>query len=167
MLKRLAARVQRGVTVVELLVAVGIVAIGASLAAPGVATMIGNRKVQGAAQNIIDGLNQARTEAVRRNAAVRFTLEATGWTLTQVNSGSTVQSFASSDWSSLLVTNTGGPSVTFLPTGVLQSGGVQLSQVTVASTAGELRTRRVNVFGGGLIRMCDPAVTTADDPRGC
>ena len=166
MLSRLGLRLQRGFTAVELLVALTVLAIGASLAAPNIVSIIANRKVQAAAQSILDGLNQARAEAVRRNAPVRFTLRVDGWTLTQAASGDVLQSATSADWTSLVVTGAGGASVTFLPTGLLQAGA-QLSQVEVAGTAPEGRTRRINVFGGGLIRMCDPAVTTADDPRRC
>lgn len=146
--------------------AVAVLAVGASLAAPGAATLLANRKVQGAAQSILDGLHQARIEALRRNAPVRFTLAGTGWSLTQVSSGDALRSFASSEWSSLAISASGGSSVTFLPTGLLQSGG-QMSQVAVASPVGDTRSRRINIFGGGLIRMCDPAITVADDPRKC
>ena len=161
-------RRQRGFTLTELLVAVSVVGIGAMLAAPGASTMITNRKVQGAAQSILDGLNTARLEAVRRNTPVRFAMNADGrgWTITQVGSGDTLQAFSSSDWSGLALTTTPASNVTFLPTGLLQTG-TQLSQVTVAAPVNEARTRRVNVFGGGLIRMCDPDVSADNDPRRC
>ncbi|AEG92315.1 GspH/FimT family pseudopilin [Ramlibacter tataouinensis] len=159
----------RGVTLIELLTVVAILAIGATLAAPGASQMLTNRKVQGAAQSILDGLNHARAEAVRRNAAVRFTMRAdgTGWEVTRVTPGETLQSYASTDWLGLTLSYTDAVrSVTFLPTGLLNPG-TQLSQVTISGAAADSRTRRVNVFGGGLIRMCDPAVTTAADPRRC
>lgn len=163
MLKRL----QCGFTIAELLVVVAVVAVGATLAAPGASQMIANRRVQGAAESILDGLNGARTEAVRRNAPVRFTLGADGWTIALVSSGDTLQAFRTGDWGGLSVAPAGGVNaVTFLPTGLLQAG-TQLSQVTVTSTASDSRSRRVNVFGGGLIRMCDPDMAVADDPRRC
>lgn len=159
-------RPRRGFTLVELIVTVAVLAVGASLAAPGAAALLANRKVQGAAQSILDGLHQARGEALRRNAPVQFTLGGTGWTLTQLGSGDTLQSFASTDWSSLAITPTGGSNVTFLPSGLVQTG-THLSQVVVTSPVDDSRSRRINVFGGGLIRMCDPGVTSADDPRRC
>lgn len=161
-------RRQHGFTLVELLVTVTVVALGVMLAAPGASSMITNRKVQGAAQSILDGLNIARVEAVRRNAPVRFAMNADGrgWTVTHVGSGDTLQSFTSSDWSGLALTATPASGVTFMPTGLLQTG-TQLSQVTVAAPVTDTRTRRVNVFGGGLIRMCDPEVSAANDPRRC
>lgn len=160
---------QRGFTLTELLVTVAILAVGATLVAPGASQMMANRRVQGAAQNILDGLNQARAEAVRRNAPVRFSLhpEGNGWSLVQTSSGDTLQSFKTTDWSSLVIEPAGAASsVTFLPNGLRQAG-TQLSQVTISSPAGDSAVRRINVFGGGLVRMCDPGITAADDPRRC
>lgn len=161
---------QAGFTLVELVVVLTMLAVGAALAFPGVAQMISNRQVQSAAESIITGLNQARTEAVRRNAPVSFSLRADrlGWTVQLVSSGDTLLAAGDPAWSTLTITSAGSAnSVTFLPTGLRQSAGTQLSEVTVASVVNDSRTRRVNVFGGGLIRMCDPAVTEAADPRRC
>ena len=160
---------RRGFTLIELLVAVVVLAVAVTLAAPGAMQMVAKRKVQQAAQSILDGLIQARTEAVRRNAAVSFTLrsDGIGWTVTQVSSGDTLRSHSSGDWASLQMISAGAVnSVTFLPTGLLQ-GGTQLSQLDVSSSAAASAQRRINVFGGGLIRMCDPTVAAADDPRRC
>jgi type IV fimbrial biogenesis protein FimT len=160
---------QGGFTLAELLVTVTIVALGATLAAPGAMTMIANRKVEGAAQSIIDGLNTARGEAVRRNRQVSFAINADhkGWTIQQVSPSETLQTHSSPEWGQMVLTTTPVGTVTFLPTGLRQSSGSQLAQVEVSSTVGEGRTRRINIFGGGLIRMCDPAATAADDPRKC
>jgi type IV fimbrial biogenesis protein FimT len=158
-----------GFTLVELLVTLAVLAVAATLAAPGVTQMIAKRKVQGAAQSILDGLNQARAEAVRRNAPVRFALrpDGIGWTLTQVSSGDTLRAYSSADWANLLLASAdAATSVTFLPTGLLQ-GGTQLSRLTVSSPGVEAASRRINVFGGGMIRMCDPAITADGDPRRC
>ena len=160
----------RGFTVVELLVVVAIVAVGASLAVPGVAQMIANRKVQTVAESIVNGLNLARTEAVRRNTAVNFTLrgDGLGWTVAQVSSGTTLQSFSDPAWNGVSIASTGSAdTATFLATGLRQTGGSQLSELTVASNVHDSRIRRINLFGGGLIRMCDPAIGAADDPRRC
>jgi type IV fimbrial biogenesis protein FimT len=156
----------RGFTLPELLVALAVVSVGAMLAAPGIGQMVANRRVQSAAQNLLDALNNARAEAVRRNAPVRFELDAPrqGWTLVQAASGETLQAHKAPEWGGLeIASGSAASAVTFLPNG-LRQGGTQLSQITVSSDGS---TRRINVFGGGLVRMCDPGVTVAGDPRRC
>jgi type IV fimbrial biogenesis protein FimT len=156
-----------GVTLVELMVTLTVLAVGATLAAPGLSQMIANYKVRGAAEGILGGLNFARTEALRRNAAVTFALTpgGSGWTVNQVSSNATLQSRSGSG-SPIVASSTAATSVTFLATGLLQTG-VQMSQITVASAVDRTNTRRIDIFGGGLIRMCDPEVAAPDDPRRC
>nr|WP_283254399.1 GspH/FimT family pseudopilin [Ramlibacter paludis] len=168
--RRPASRRARGFTLIELLVVIAIVAVGMALAAPGVSSMVSTRKVQNAAQSIVDGLNFARAEAVRRNTAVNFVLRSdfTGWDVTQASDGSSLQGFSSSDWKTMSMSAANSAlTATFLATGVLSTTGTQLSQVNIVSLGGNDTTRRVNVFGGGLIRMCDPGVSAANDPRRC
>lgn len=150
----------------ELLVAVAVLAIGASLAAPTIAGVLAARKVQVAAEGILGGLRLARSEAMRRNAPVRFTLLPDGWKLALVASGASLQSYRSSHWTGLHFVRAGGDSVTFMPGGTLQAS-THLSRVTVASGAAPTHARQVDIFGGGLMRMCDPAVAIPADPRRC
>jgi type IV fimbrial biogenesis protein FimT len=156
-------------TLVELMVVLAIVAIGATLAAPNMAVFMANYRVRAAAESMLTGLNFARTEALRRNTAVSFALVSggSGWAVRQVSSGTALLTRSDNDSPNTTVSSVGSAtSVTFLSTGLLQSG-TQLSEVTVSSVVNGSDTRRINVYGGGLIRMCDPAVTTADDPRKC
>ena len=169
MLSARAALRVRGVTLVELVVVLAIVAISATLAAPGFAQMIANYRVRGAADGILNALNFAHTEALRRNTAVAFSLSpaGSGWTVSQLSTSATLQSRAAGDVPGITVTpSTAATSVTFLANGLIQSGS-QMSRLTVASIVDATQTRRIDVFGGGLIRMCDPAVTAANDPRKC
>jgi type IV fimbrial biogenesis protein FimT len=158
----------RGMTLVELLVVMAIAAIGAKLAAPGIAQLLASYKVRGAAEAIVSGLNFARGEAVRRNTPVSFGLVTDGgWSVQQISTSSTLLSRSAADLAGTTVASSStATSVTFIATGLVQSG-TQMTQVNVSSTVGDTQARRVNIFGGGLIRMCDPAVTTASDPRKC
>jgi type IV fimbrial biogenesis protein FimT len=165
----LTRRRHRGFTLVELAVVLTIVAVSATLAAPSFAQMIANYKVRAAADGILGALNFARTEALRRNTPVAFQLApgGSGWTVSQVATSTTLQSRSAGDLPSITVASgSAATSVTFLASGLIQSGS-QLSRLTVTSTVNAADTRRIDVYGGGLIRMCDPAVTAADDPRRC
>lgn len=65
---------QRGVTMVELAVTMGIVAILAALAAPNMSAWIQNTKIRTGAEAIQNGLQLARAQAVQRNRNIRFQL---------------------------------------------------------------------------------------------
>lgn len=159
----------RGFTLIELMVVITIMAIGVVITAPSFAQLIANYRVRAGADSMINGLSYARAEAVRRNTPVSFAVVAggSGWTVTQVTPGTVLQSRSGNDSPGLSVASSNAStSVTFLPTGLVQSG-TQLSQVTISSATTGTESRRINIFGGGLIRMCDPGVTTANDPRRC
>ena len=158
-----------GFTLVELMTVVTVIAIGATLAAPGFSQMIANYRVRSGAEAIINGLNYARSEAVRRNSAVSFSLVSggSGWTVSQVSPSTTLQSRSNNDSPGTTVaSSSASTSVAFIPTGLVQSG-TQMTQVTVSSSTSGTDSRRINIFGGGLIRMCDPGISTANDPRSC
>lgn len=160
-----------GFTLIELMIVVSIIAIGAALAAPSFSQLIANYRVRSGAESMINGLNFARAEAVRRNTPVSFSLVAggSGWNvgLPPLPATTVLQSRSNNDSQGLIVASAdANTSVTFLPTGLVQGGG-QLSQISVSSGVGGTNTRQINIFGGGLIRMCDPGVASADDPRRC
>lgn len=157
-----------GFTLIELMVVIAIIAITATLAAPNLSQMTANYRVRGAAEGILNALNFARAEALRRNSPVRFSLTAggSGWAVSQVSPTTTLQTHSTDEAGTTVTSSTAATDVTFLPTGLVQAGS-QLAQVTVSSTVDGSKTRRINVFGGGLIRMCDPGITDANDPRRC
>jgi type IV fimbrial biogenesis protein FimT len=67
-------RAARGVTLIELMVALVILGLVLFVAMPGVGAWIRNTQVRNTASSMLSGLAQARNEAVRRNAPVRFSL---------------------------------------------------------------------------------------------
>jgi type IV fimbrial biogenesis protein FimT len=81
----LARQSQNGVTLIELLIGIVIVSMMLALGMPSFSSMIQNAQVRGAAESVMNGLQSARNEALRRNVNVRFTLtDTTGriaWTV--------------------------------------------------------------------------------------
>lgn len=65
---------QRGMTLIELMIAIAILGVLLVMGAPAFSTWIQSSQVRTAAQSIADGLQLARAEAVHRNAPVRFSL---------------------------------------------------------------------------------------------
>lgn len=159
-----------GFTLIELLVTVTVLAVGLSLAAPAFTQQIANYRLRGAAESIVNGLNFARAEAVRRNAPVSFTLDSggPGWTVEQVSNATTLQSRASGETPAISATSSNGAlGLTFTPTGLVDTSGTRLLQVTLSSSVAHTDSRQIDIFGGGLIRVCDPTVAATNDPRGC
>jgi type IV fimbrial biogenesis protein FimT len=192
-------------SLIEVMVAVTIAALLLALGAPSFVSGMQNRQIRTAADAIQNGLQLARTEALRRNRVVRFQLGTeTSWTVgcatpdTTVEAGEqvcpeTIQKREGAEGSQRanvlpvqLVASTGAPasspvftgSLGFTPLGRLTSdtlpgGNVAEYQVsnpaagTCAADGGEMRCLSVRVTASGQIRMCDPAVTAAGDPRAC
>lgn len=65
---------QRGMSLVELAIGLAIVGILLALAAPSYSTWIQNTKIRTTAEAILNGVQLARAEAVRRNTQIRFYL---------------------------------------------------------------------------------------------
>lgn len=155
----------------ELLITIVVLAVGMSLAAPSFATLLANYRVRSSAEAMLSGLFLARAEAIRRGSPVRFALDpaGSGWTVAQVAPARTIQRRADGESPGMTTqSSTASRSVTFLPNGLVDpTGAARLEQITVSSGVANSDTRRINIFGGGLIRMCDPGVATANDPRRC
>jgi type IV fimbrial biogenesis protein FimT len=68
---------QRGMSLIELMVGISIIAMLMVFAAPSFSDWIQNTRIRSMADSIQNGLQFARTEAVRRNVPVRFQLTTT------------------------------------------------------------------------------------------
>lgn len=66
-----------GVSLIELIIGLAIVAVLLAAGAPSFSTWIRNTQIRNAVESIQNGLQLARSEAVRRNAAVQFSFTTT------------------------------------------------------------------------------------------
>lgn len=74
---------QLGLSLIEVMVAITLAAILLALGMPSFFTGMQNRQIRTAADAIQNGLQMARTEALRRNRTIRFAVGANnGWTVT-------------------------------------------------------------------------------------
>lgn len=62
----------RGITIIELMIGLAIVALVLFVAVPAFTIFLQNQQIKNAAQTVMTGLSSARAEAIRRNQAVRF-----------------------------------------------------------------------------------------------
>jgi type IV fimbrial biogenesis protein FimT len=79
MLKR-----QSGMNIIELMTAVAIIGLVMALAGPSAITWLQNTQLRNAAESVLSGVQNARTEALKRNTFVAFRLtdpNSTAWTV--------------------------------------------------------------------------------------
>ena len=74
---------QRGFNLIEILVTMSVLGILIALGAPSLAEWLQNQQVRAATEAVLNGLQVARGEAIRRNLAVQMVLEppTSGWTI--------------------------------------------------------------------------------------
>jgi type IV fimbrial biogenesis protein FimT len=207
-----------GITLVELMVTLAILGLVLVAAFPSVTSWMRNNQIRTAAIAVLNGLNKARNEAVRRNSNVRFSLVTTTPSSTPPGAlDNTCQlSSNSASWVVSLQVPTlqcgAGASDTAAPmiidkweqrnassavTAAVKDATCTAAATTntvvfnaygrVASDPGNaaeppppLRcivvdhssgsgNRKLNIVvsTGGSVRLCDPAVTDATDPRKC
>ena len=166
---------QRGITLVELMIALLILSIVLAKGLPTLLDYISNDRIRSAAEEMRSGLESARMEAIRRNTTVNFVPDATGWSVILPAVGTTpdeVLIARTPKHSEAALTATPSlASVGFNGSGRLAAPGdfsVDIAQSGDACQAagGNARCLRVTVSPGGMVRMCDPALP-ADAPQGC
>lgn len=162
-----------GFSLIELMVAVALFGVLASLAIPAYRDMIQNNQIRNAAESIQTGIQLARAEAVKRNTTVQFILNGTNsaWCVsTGTTCPGTIQNRVVGEGSSTSVTVTPTPagSLVFNSLGILTSptptagsGFVELG-VDHSTTGTGLRNLRVVVGIGGSSKMCDSALASTD-----
>lgn len=182
MLKRSTTRA--GFTLIEVLFTVAVLGILVMMAMPTFGEWLQSQQLRAAAEASLNGLQVARSEAIRRNLPVQITfgVPQTGWAVTELPPLNTwVQGRQHEEGSpnaQLAATPAGATTVTFTPLGgvTTNSGGTAtLTRLDVTNPsggacqpAGAMRCLRVVVSAGGTVRMCDPhPAVVAPDPRAC
>jgi type IV fimbrial biogenesis protein FimT len=107
-----------GVTLVELLTALAIMATVAAIAAPSFGSLIGGQRAKAASSELHASLTRARSEAIKRNAEVTLAPKAgrweSGWTIPNpADSGHKIEDHAALNGATV----TGPASVVYLPNG--------------------------------------------------
>ncbi len=165
-----------GFTLVEMMIAIAIFALLILAALPEVRIWVQNTQIRTAAEGILNGLQLARTEAVRRNTNMELEMiGVSGWNAKVASSGQIVQSRPSGEGSGnavLVIKPDGATKVTFNGLGRLVANGdgsESITEIKVDSTAISAASTRelcVTVSSGGAVRMCDPQAV-AGDTRAC
>lgn len=175
---------QRGITLIELAVALAVFGVLMVAAFPNFIAWIRNTQVRTATEAVLNGIQLARAEAVRRNTMVRFVIvpNTITWTVGCVmetaDCPATIQARGVEEGGSAntvpRILPGGATTLTFNGLGRVvanDDGSPSITQVEVDSrllAAAESRELRVTISAGGSVKMCDPSPNlAADDPRTC
>ncbi|MBS4097543.1 MAG: GspH/FimT family pseudopilin [Sulfuricella sp.] len=174
---------QTGATLVEILVGLALVAVLVGSALPGFMTWIQNTQIRTAAESMLNAMQFARAEAVRRNEQVRVSLLGFDWTISDA-AGNTIETRVSGEGSrNAVLTVVGAMPLTFNGLGrpiagtPAIGGGSDVTQITVSNpvgggcqgSGGPMRCLEIHVTLSGQVRMCDPQMTVLDptNPQAC
>lgn len=176
-----------GFTLIEVMITLSILAILMTLGLPSFSGWIRNLQIRSATEAVLNGIQIAKMEAVRRNTTVGITFDAnSGWsvgcTVPSTSCPGTIeQRISQNGTQAARVTPTNlinGAALVFDGSGRVSSGltaatsplqlDVSYSTDTCAAGGGSLRCLRILVSRFGQIRMCDPALASSlNDARGC
>lgn len=164
----------KGVTLIELLIGMAILALILGLGLPSISTWMQNTQLRSAAEAVQSGLQLARAEAVRRNTFVGFTMAGpdSSWSVDVMNPPQQIQSRTSAEGSGNAQIATTDATIVFDGLGKANLAANATIQVTnptggLCKPAGEMNCLNVTVSVGGQVKMCDPAVVAAGDTRAC
>ena len=174
---------QRGMSLVEILVVMTVLGILLSLGFPTFQAAVDNSRVRSGGESILNGLQLARAEALKSNETVCFVsiddtngndTNGLSWCVRRGNGACGVNEVARHE-SSLVGRTQSGLIAGALPLCYNGMGGRPLGSVAltldltpVASSADAdlLRTLSVRVSALGQVRFCDPGLANTD-PRSC
>jgi type IV fimbrial biogenesis protein FimT len=211
-LRSLSRRRQRGVSLVELMLGLAILAILLFMGVPAFTDTLQNYQIRTAAEATVSGLQMARNEALRRNMSVRFQLvnsldadcdlssNGPNWIVSRndataaCNSATVIDFLEPNDLAqpqvlqaraaqegtpnaliSATASGVAATTVTFTSLGRVSPGSIDTINISNAvggtcqhvDASGKMRCLRILVGRGGQVKMCDPGVTDANDPRAC
>jgi type IV fimbrial biogenesis protein FimT len=167
---------QRGFTMTELMVTVGVIAVLAALAVPTMRDVIANTRIRASSESIQNGLAQARAEAVRLNTQVEFVLSDTGWKVRRASDATVLHQSSGKEASSMTITKTPADAdrITYNAFGLTASvnpsdGSAPLTRLDVEvpnpPKSSSYHPLAVQIIGGSA-RACDPAAASTE-PRAC
>ena len=173
---------QKGVSLIELIIGIAIVGVLMAVGLPSYSAWIQNTKIRTATESMLNGMQLARAEAVRRNANVQLVFGTqTGWTISVPATSEQIQARSANEGSSnvtVTMTPAAARTITFnslgrvvLPFNADGSAPIRQVDVSVPTSvlaASAARELRMVIGAGGNLRMCDPdAGVSASDPRKC
>lgn len=184
---------QRGLTIIELMVGIAVLSMLLLFMIPSMTTWLQSSQIRNATESIQGALQLARAEAVRRNTSVEMVLTsvagggaATDWVVRCVTASATCPGVAQAETfiqarvaaegspNAAVTVNpamstivfTGNGRISPVPAGNITLNVTHVTANTCIADGGDFRCLRLVVSPGGQARMCDPSLV-APNPRAC
>jgi type IV fimbrial biogenesis protein FimT len=171
-------RWQRGMSMIEILITITVLAIMMAAAVPAYTAWVQNTQIRTAAESIKNGLQLARIEAIQTNRLVRFAMTTgSGWKVNPADDPDKDPPIAER------IHEEGTPNVTIVTQpplaievvfdsfGKVVTPPIPLTQVDISNPVivndDDRRPLRIVITSSGSARMCDPKVTNPTDTRIC
>ena len=175
---------ERGFTLVEIMISIAVLGLLIMMALPSFSEALQNQQLRAASEALLNGMQLARGEAIKRNLPVHIVIgPGTGWTVAEAASGTSIQIRSKDEGSpnaAVAISPGGATRVTFNALGAVTAnldGSARVTQLDITNPAGgacqtasgPMRCLRIQISGGGSLKMCDPAVPVVvpPDPRAC
>jgi type IV fimbrial biogenesis protein FimT len=180
----------RGFTVIEIAISLLVLGILLAVGLPSFVTWIGNTQIRTGAEGVLNGIQLARAEAVRRNLTTQFILvdadatpPVTGWRVEMYKvggGGEVVQTRSANEGSpnaQVVIEPGAATMLTFNGMGRVianPDASPAITRIDVINPnsgscevdGGTMRCLSIRLGTGGNVRMCDPKVA-AGDARAC
>lgn len=171
-----------GFTLIEMMIGLVIVALLVAMALPSFMIWIQNTQIRTASESLLNALQLARAEAVRRNERVTFSMVGFDWTVSDA-AGATIETRVAGEGSTnAVITVIGTMPLAFNGLGRPVAGtpivaGADVTRLSISNpsggacqdSGGSMRCLEVRITASGQVRMCDPRMTTLDstNPQAC
>lgn len=167
---------QRGISLIEVMITIVLAALLLVLGVPTMADMLAGIRVRGVGEDVLSGIQLARTEALKRGESVRFNLDEEtggGWSVVLVSTDEVLSSRNAAEGASVNVVGDLESFAVFNSFGLRAqpAGGDLTFSITKPDSGdcqpfGPIRCMAVMVRPGGQVRMCDPQ-RPVGDPQSC
>lgn len=173
-------RRQSGLSLIELMIGLAILGMLLALGVPMFTTWIQNTQIRTAADGFLNGVQSARNEAIRRNAAVQVKMVgSSGWKIhlkgddPEADPPLVERSEKEGSLNAVAtITPAAAHTVTFSALGRVvanEDGTSSITRIDIDNPTlptAESRELRITITTGGAVKLCDPQVLPAD-PRSC
>ena len=165
----------QGFTLIELVITVALIGVLLALGIPQLSSGITNSRIRTAAEGLVNGMQLARSEAVRRNTPVDLRIGADGmsWDIVVVGDVTAVQTRGADAGSGTCVLNASWACTGFAATSVRFNGVGMMVSPNTGSFAVLLGTSKPTdrAMCAAVIantpKLCDPTRTDSTDPQAC